>query len=36
MPFPNAIAFLKLAGFTEGEEYAECTNYNPNVLVECN
>ena len=30
LPFPNAVAFLKLAGFNfDSPEYIECTNYNP-------
>jgi len=36
MPFPNALAFLRVAGFDNGEEYIECKDYKPDSLRECN
>jgi len=36
LPFPNVMAFLKVAGFHNGEEYIECKDYKPEILRECN
>ena len=36
LPYPNAVAFLKLAGFSfAGPEHIECSNYNPELLNQC-
>ena len=33
LPYPNAVAFLKLAGFSfDGSEHIECSNYNTQLL----
>ena len=36
LAYPNAVAFMQIAGFSFDTDHMECSNYNSDVLNECN